>query len=245
MDSHYQLLTSTSVRRLQSVFKRGIDYNKLDMSKHSNHPKRFIVLSVCVLALSPATECLATENEELLGAPQPNIAPPAQESSNSSTPRQTSGQPQQNSAVPPIQLKQRPPIPEPPPATLLPPLTSFSKKPLAWRHKALKLSLDQYKVGKTLTRQINTTANKDAVLDALGRTIEEFGFRIESYSAPAGHVLAVSTSDTAKLIFSISSLGSTTQIRLLVDSAGQTCNTSFVDSFCERLDAAINKRELL
>lgn len=210
-----------------SVFKRGIDYNKLDMDRrYLNHRKRLIALIVCGLALlAPVTECRATENEE--------------------TPQPAPNQSQQNTAVPPIQLKQRPPIPEPPPATLLPPLTSFSKKPLAWRHKALKLSLDQYKVGKTITRQINTTASKDAVLESLGRVIEEFGFRIESYSAPAGHVLAVSASDSAKLIFTVTSMGSTTQIRMLVDSAGQTCNTSFVDSFCERLDAAINKKELL
>lgn len=192
----------------------------------------------------------ATESEEQPGATA-NPVPSTSQEASSTQPAQTptvlnSESRPSNPTVPPIQMKQRPPIPEPPPSTLLPPpLTSFSRKPLAWRHKALKLSLDQYKVGKTLTRLLVTPASKDAVLEALGRTIEEFDFRIESYSAPAGHVLAVSNADSAKLIFAITPQGSMTQIRVLVDAAGQTCNASFIDSFCGRLDAALNKKELL
>lgn len=209
----------------------------------------------CLIAIGFLPFCpptLATELEEQAGATT-NTAPATSQEA-------TSPQPAQNSvgsgpikpetsqsplAVPPIQMKQRPPIPEPPPTTLLPPLTSFSRKPLAWRHKALRLSLDQYKVGKTLTRMLVAQASKDAVLEALGRTLEEFGFRIESYSAPAGQILAASNTDSAKLIFAVTPQGSTTQIRVLVDAAGQTCNATFIDSFCERLNAEISKKELL
>lgn len=205
-----------------------------------------------LVAVNSYSAVLATEIEE-----KPATTPrPAPSSGNGSSSSQEPSEPvppspdsthadQTGAADTDKPPKQRPPIPEPPPATLLPPLSSFAKKPLSWRHKALKLSLDQYKVGKSITRHISTPAGKDAVLEALGRTIEEFGFRIESYSAPAGHVLAVSNADSAKLIFTVTPHGSTTHIRLLVDSAGQTCNSSFVDSFCERLEAAISKKELL
>lgn len=140
----------------------------------------------------------------------------------------------------PPELPER--VPPPPSSAELPPAIKQSKVSLAWRHKAMKLSLDKFKTEPILSdtyKQSYDACSADTI-SCLANAISEAGLHIETINTSAGEILA--SKNESSFVFAIWEQNGKTWISAGIQKNGNADKLKILQSILGSVNAFLSKR---